>query len=70
MTTHRTYKCNLCRDSIEPTEFWKPGFGIFFSAGEVPVFKRVGEVENHICSVCAQGIHDEIRKVIPAKDAT
>lgn len=79
MTTHRDYRCDLCHDYIEPTDPGglgvmgrvKAGFGIYFLPGDgKPVFKRPHEAEHHICNVCAHGIHDELRKVMPAKDAT
>ena len=68
MTTERNYRCDLCRDFIRPTQIAnKEGFGVHFSADGHSVFKRVSDTEHHICCQCAQSIHDELRKIIPAK---
>lgn len=68
MTTIRTYRCDLCRDELQPGQFArKEGFGVHFLAGGNSVFKRVSETEHHICLQCAKSIHDELRKVTPAK---
>lgn len=69
MTTERTYKCNLCRDAIIPSPFAsKSGFGVHFTAGGDAVLKTPSECENHICQQCAKNIHNELRKLIPAKE--
>lgn len=68
MTTHREYRCDLCKDCIKPSGFMpKEGFGVHFMAGGAAVFKRVSETEHHICLQCATSVHDELRKVTPAK---
>jgi hypothetical protein len=73
MTTYRQYRCNLCRDFIQPTDSTSPreGFGVHFN-GNVPrdgmqwlAFKRSSDCENHICLACARAVHDELRKVTP-----
>ena len=69
MTTERTFRCNLCRDTIIPSvPAIKLGFGVHFISGGDSVFKRPSECENHICQQCAMSIHEELRKVLPAKE--
>lgn len=68
MTTERTYKCDLCGDKIIPSPYAvKTGFGVHFTAAGASVFKRASETEHHICCQCAQSVHDELRKVVPAE---
>jgi hypothetical protein len=70
MTAHRSYTCNLCRDTLKPPDgpYAKEGFGVHFDVGGASVFKRVSECENHICLQCARCVHDELRKVTPAEE--
>ncbi len=68
MTTYRLYRCNLCSDYIQPSDnASKEGFGIHFVAGGACIFKRVHDTERHICHQCAKSVHDELRKITPAK---
>lgn len=76
MTTYRQYRCNLCRDFMRPTEDSpREGFGVHFHGGrprdDAPwlSFKRSADCENHICLACARAVHDELRKVTPAREA-
>ena len=70
MTTYRLYRCNLCSDYIQPSDnASKEGFGDHFVAGGACVFKRVHDTERHICHQCAKSVHDELRKITPAKAA-
>lgn len=67
MTTYKLYRCNLCSDYIQPSDGTsKEGFGVYFVAGGVGVFKRPHEAERHICNQCAKSVHDELRKITPA----
>ena len=78
MTTIKTYRCNLCRDAILPTEGVLPreGFGVHFHShsplanGAWVTFKRASETETHICLACARAVHDELRKVTPVGCST
>lgn len=75
MTTHKTYNCNLCNDSVKPSDGTsREGFGVHFN-GYTPRpdlvggwfnFKRVSEAERHICLACAVAVRDELSKVTPA----
>lgn len=68
MTTHRTYICNLCGDSLKPSASTaKDGFGIHFAPSGGATFKRTSEAENHICLQCAVSVRDELLKVTPAQ---
>lgn len=68
MTTYRMYRCNLCGDYLQPTDSTsKEGFGVFFLASGVSVFKPVRDTEKHICHQCARSVRDEMRKVMPAE---
>lgn len=70
MTTIRTFRCDLCHDSIKPTPHAsKDGFGVHFATGGTFAFKRVADAEHHICHQCAKSTHDELRKVMPAEIA-
>lgn len=65
MTTIKTYKCDLCSDSIALTPYANTeGFGVWFTDG-IPSFKRVSECDHHICTRCAGGIHDAVRASAP-----
>ena len=79
MTTRRTYTCNLCSDSIKPSDdAYRPcdGFGIYFLATAHVAgrpwleFRRASDCEKHICHACAKAVHDELRKVTPAPQET
>lgn len=77
MTTTRQYRCNLCKDFIRPTnDTPREGFGVHFHGGAPSQygpwlsFKRTSDCENHICLACARHVHDELRKVTPAKEPT
>lgn len=67
-TIKTTYTCNLC--NLEINEH-KHGFGIKYRIEpQYPdslVLINTSLAKTHICVTCAQSIHDELRKVIPAK---
>lgn len=61
MTTHRTYRCNVC---TEPIADRTSGLGLHFSAAdesghavkEVRFHERpLHDAETHICQACLQG---------------
>jgi len=74
VTTTRQFRCNLCKDFIAPTnDTPREGFGVHFHGGggsQWLTLKRVSECENHICLKCATDVHDELRRVTPAKEPT
>ena len=62
MTTHRTYSCNLCRESMLNRE---DGIGIHFSTQDesgrfqpnIRFHERhLHDCENHLCKKCLQAI--------------
>jgi len=48
MTTERTHRCNLCRDTIND----KSGVGIQFCNGHSIKEIAVAMAENHVCLKC------------------
>lgn len=67
MSTYSMYRCDLCTDHIQPTDSTKKeGFGVAI-LGNTLAFKRPHETTRHICLSCARGVHDELRKIMPAQ---
>lgn len=48
MTTERTHRCNVCRDTIDD----KSGVGIQFCSGHSIKQTSVATAENHVCLRC------------------
>jgi hypothetical protein len=60
MTTDRTYRCNLCADSIAPHEaedFKVAGKGIHWDNQRIS-FRPVTDTEHHICCNCISGLRE------------
>lgn len=61
MVTTRTYRCNLCRDEIDPAT--DNGQGVYW-VGKMLSFKPVKTVEHHVCWNCISGIRHEANKIL------